>query len=77
MISGGRPGNKFNLISQEENKRAIAELEDVNKQIDKRSLQIKKISETSIDLRLNTIPGTLNFKDLDPEKNIFPEDSKK
>jgi hypothetical protein len=79
MINGGPEStrNKFNLISQEEIKRAIAELKEVNKQIENRSRQIKKMTETHVGPLVNTTPGTLNFKDLDPEKNVSPKDLKK
>jgi hypothetical protein len=60
---------KFNLYTQEEIKKAISEIEEIKKQIDKRSEQIKKISDTTLDLKISTIPGTLNFKDIDPENN--------
>jgi hypothetical protein len=70
--------NKFNFFTKDEIKRAISELEEVKKQIEKRTDQIKKISETSLDLSHRTIPGTLNFKDIvlkktseeDPERDI-------
>jgi hypothetical protein len=60
--------DKFNFYTAEEIKKAISELEEVKKQIDKRTEQLKKMSETSIDKKISTIPGTLNFKDIDPQK---------
>jgi hypothetical protein len=60
--------DKFNLYSQEEIKKSIAELEEVKKQIDKRTEQLNKITETKLDLSKNTIIGSLNFQDLDSAK---------
>jgi hypothetical protein len=60
--------DKFNLYTQEEIRKSIAEIEEVKKQIEKRTEQIKKISDTSINISINTVPGNITIKNLNPQK---------
>jgi hypothetical protein len=58
---------KFNLFSEEEIKRSNEAIEEVKKQIDKRTEQLKKLTITKNEKIANTVPGTLNIKDFDSE----------